>query len=330
MRHGLVELGLAHAVFGARRNGAACSRPGEPQAVKVPLGQRHRRVKADHRKEARHVQDGLDHLLADGWIQVVELRRVVPGKAGAVVAVINVASLAALQVAAAEDHRGVRLIIIMVLDLDLHARVTREIGAVETVDRVGRLRARDKPVRVLDHPRRIDAHVVGNHVAGQPNAVPVSAVAQIRVSRFAAQVFGNRVVEERIGRGHRIRIAAEQLDRLGGAAALPDADQPERIQPAPCQNGELLVGNLVEAGNRAPILPAHLRQPHVGALGDQHDGRHPGCVGRELLVFMRRIAEDGHLGGADHIRPLLLAAFAMASGGFAGLDGGRVELHPDG
>ena len=329
MRHGLIELGLAHAVLGARRNCAARSRPRKPQPVKVPLGQRHRRVKADHGKEARHVQNRLDHLLADGWIQVVELRRVVPGKAGAVVAVVDVAGFAALQVAAAEDHRGVRLLIVVVLDLDLHARVTREVGAVKAVNRIGRIWPRDEPFRLLDHPRRIDAHVVGNHVAGQPNTVQVSAVAQIRVSRLAAQIFGNCVVEERIGRSHRVRIAAEQLDCLGGSAALPDADQPQRIQPARGERGELLVWNLIEAGNRAPILPAHLRQPHVGALGDQHDGRHPGGVGRELLIFVRRIAEDGNLGGADHVRPLLLAALAMAPGGFAGLHGGRVELHPD-
>ena len=63
--------------------------------MKVPLGEGHGGVKADDRKQARHMQDGLNDLLADGGVQVVELRGVVPGKAGAVVAVIDVAGFAA-------------------------------------------------------------------------------------------------------------------------------------------------------------------------------------------------------------------------------------------
>ena len=61
----------------------------------MALGQGHGGVEANDRKQARHVQDGLNDLLAHRGIQVVELRGVVPGKAGAVVAVIDVAGLAA-------------------------------------------------------------------------------------------------------------------------------------------------------------------------------------------------------------------------------------------
>jgi hypothetical protein len=116
-----VELGLAHAVFGARGDGAAGARAGKPEPVKVALGQGHGGIEADHRKQPRHVQDGLDDLLAHRRIEVVELRGVVPGKAGAVVAVVDVAGFAAGAVAAAKDHGGVGLLEVVVLDLDLDA-----------------------------------------------------------------------------------------------------------------------------------------------------------------------------------------------------------------
>ena len=159
---------------------------------------------------------------------------------------------------------------------------------------------------MLDDPGRIDAHVVGHHVAGQADAVMVGAVAQIDVGRLAAQVVGDAVVEERIGGGDGVLVAAELLDGLRGAAALPDADQPERIDAATRQRRELFVGNLVEAVDVRGHTAAELRQPDVGALGDQHGGRHPGRVGRELFVLVRRIAEDRHVGVADDRWPLLL------------------------
>ncbi len=187
---------------------------------------------------------------------------------------------------------------------------------------------------MFDHPGRIDAHVVGHHVAGQPDAVMVGAVAQVDVGRFAAQVFGDAVVEERIGGRDGVLVAAQQLDGFRGAAAFPDADQPQRIHAAIGERLELFVGDLVEAADVAAIKPAELREPHVGALGDHDGGGHPGGVGRELLVFVRRIAKDGHIGGAGDRGPLLHARFAPPAGCFfgggAGPGGRRVELHPDG
>ena len=76
-------------------------------------------------KEARDVEDGLNDLLADRGIEVVELRGVVPGKAGAVVAVVDVAGFAAGFVAAAKDDGGVGLLEVVVFDLDLDAAVVR-------------------------------------------------------------------------------------------------------------------------------------------------------------------------------------------------------------
>ena len=139
VRHGAIELGLAHAVFGARGNGAAGAGPGKPEAMKVALGQRHGGVKADDRKQARHVQDGLDDLLAHRGIQVVELRGVVPRKAGAVVAVVDVAGLAGGLVAALKDDGGVGLLEVVVFNLDFDAAVAGEIGTIEAVRRIGRV-----------------------------------------------------------------------------------------------------------------------------------------------------------------------------------------------
>jgi hypothetical protein len=91
VRHEGVELLLRHGVFGARGDGAAGAGQREPEALHVALGQHHGGVEADDGEEARDVQDGLDDVLADGGLGVVELRGVVPGEGGAVVAVVDVA-----------------------------------------------------------------------------------------------------------------------------------------------------------------------------------------------------------------------------------------------
>ena len=141
-----------------------------------------------------------------------------------------------------------------------------------------------------------------------------------------------RVVEERVGRGDGVLVAAELLDGFGGAAALPDADEPERIDAAVGERGQLFVGNLVEAADVPAVLPAELREPDVGALGDEHGVGHPGRVGRELLVLVGRIAEERAprqwLSTEGHCCcPRSLAARA-ASAAHA-LPAG-IELHPDG
>ncbi len=81
------------------------------------------------------------------------------------------------------------------------------------------------------------------------------------------------------------------------------------LRPRCARAGQFLVGNLVEPGDVPAVLPAQLRQPDVGALGNQHRGGHPGRVRRELLVFVSRIAEDRHLGAGDQwpLRPACVA-----------------------
>ena len=113
---------------------------------------------------------------------------------------------AAAVIAAAEDDGGVGLFVVVVLDLDLDVVVVGEIGAFEPVDGIGRIGAGEKPLRMLDDPGGIDAHVVGHHVAGEANAAGSGAVAQIPVGLFAAEVGGDIVGGERIGRGDGVAV----------------------------------------------------------------------------------------------------------------------------
>ena len=176
---------------------------------------------------------------------------------------------------------------------------------------------------MLDDPGRIDAHVVGHHVAGEANAVAVGAVAQVDVGRLAAEIVGDAVVEERVGRGDGVLVAAELLDGLGGAAALPHADEPERVDAAARERGQLFVGNLVEAADVAAVLAAELRQPDVGALGDEHGAGHPGLcrvrISRIRARDRRRwgprqwLMTDGHCCGAAQREPGGLNCIQMAS-----------------
>ena len=128
------------------------------------LGQRHRRVEADDRERARHMQDGLNHRLADLWLLVIELGRIVPRHAGAVVAMIDVSLVASPVVDPFEDDRRVAPIEVVILEIDAHPLVLREVGATEGVGGEGALVQGDEPVRVLDNPARIDSDVVGHHV----------------------------------------------------------------------------------------------------------------------------------------------------------------------
>ena len=245
----------------------------------MALGQRHGSVETNDREEARDVENRLNDLLADSSVQVVELRGIVPGEAGAVVSVIDVAGFTAGFVAAAEDDRSIGLLEVVILNFDFDAAIVREIRAVEGVGGVGRVLAGDEPVGMLDYPGRIDAHVVGHHVAGEANAVMIGAIAQVDVGGLAAEVVGDGVVKERVGRGDRILVAAKLFNGPGGAAAFPYADQPQRIDAAVGDGGEGFVGNFVEAANVPAVLLAELREPHVGAFGDEDGGGHPRCVG---------------------------------------------------
>ena len=113
-----VELLAAHAMLGTGRDAAPQPAHREPEALEVLLGQGHGGVETDDREVAGHMQDGLDDRLAHLGDQVVELGGVVPGDAGAVIAVIDVAGTTSAALDQAEDHGGVGLGPVAVLDLD--------------------------------------------------------------------------------------------------------------------------------------------------------------------------------------------------------------------
>jgi hypothetical protein len=115
----------------------------------------------------------------------------------------------------------------MVLDPDLDPVVGREVLAAERVGREGRLADRDEPVRMLDDPARIEAHVVGDHVARKSDAAGRGSVAEHGVGGVAAEVVGDPVVVEGVRARDRLLVAAPALDRLRRLRPLPQPDQPE-------------------------------------------------------------------------------------------------------
>ena len=135
VRHQSVELLLRHGVFRARRDGAAGAGQREPQPLDMAFCQNHGGVEANDREQARDVENGLDDVFADVGLGVVELSGVVPGEGSAIVAVVDVAGLVPGVVAQTEGDSRVGLVIVVVVDLDLDARVGGEIRAVEAVGR---------------------------------------------------------------------------------------------------------------------------------------------------------------------------------------------------
>jgi hypothetical protein len=192
----------------------------------VVLGQGHRGVEANDRESPRDMQDRLNDGLAHFGFQIIQLRRVVPRITGAVVAVVDVTRLSGPAIRPPEDNGCVGALIIMVLDLDLHPVVIREIRPFKAVSRIGRVRQGDEAFRMFDDPAGIDAHVVGHHVAGEPDSARRSAIAQVRVCRLAAQIFGKRVIVERVRGRDCVGIPRQLLDFLRCAAAFPDSDEP--------------------------------------------------------------------------------------------------------
>ena len=233
--HQSVELLLRHRVLRARWDRSARAGKWEPEPLDVAFSQHHRGIEADDRKQSRDVQDGLDHMLTHLGLGVVELRGVVPRKRSAIVAVVDVAGRSIRMVSQAKGDGGVRLVVVAVVDLDLDAAVGRQVRPVEAVCRERALPAMKKPVWMLNHPRRVDAHVIRHHIAGQAQAEVCSAVLQVVIRLPAAQVFCDVVVLQRVGGGNRIAVAAQPLDGARCNAALPQSDQPQSGDAARCQ-----------------------------------------------------------------------------------------------
>src|SRR6185312_17014953 len=110
------------------------------------------------------------HRFAHFPVQVVELRGVIPWVAGAIVPVIHITRVAGPAITTAKDDGSVGFVVVVIFYLDFYTAIGRQIGSFEAIHRKWRLGDRDKPIRVLNHPARIDAHVVGDHVAAQADA----------------------------------------------------------------------------------------------------------------------------------------------------------------
>ena len=167
--HRAVEVALRHRLLGAGGDRAAVPGQRMPQALDVPLREDHRRVESDDRELPGDVQDRLDDRLASVCPQVVELGRVVPREARPVVAVVGETVLVGPAIEPPEDDRGVRRVVVVVIEKDADALVRRQVRATEGVRRIRRFGQRDESLRMLDDPARIDPHVVRHHVRRQPN-----------------------------------------------------------------------------------------------------------------------------------------------------------------
>ncbi len=245
-RHPGVELRLRDGVFRARRDAAALPRFGPPQALDVLLGEDHRGVEPDDRESAGDREDRLDDLFADRRVQEVELRGVVPREARAVVAVIDVPLVAARTIESLEHDGRVAVVPVVVLEDDPDAGIRGEVRAAERVGRIRRLGQRQEPFRVLDHPARVDAHVVGDHVARQTDAAGPGAVAERGIGALTAKVVGDAVVVERVRRGDGIGVAAHPLDPFRRLGALPQADEPQPGDAPMGERVEFVVGDRVQ------------------------------------------------------------------------------------
>ena len=150
--HAPGQLGRRQGCRRAGRDARLVPRQGVPETLDVAARQHHGGVEADDVEAPGHLQDLADDRLADVSLEVVELCRVIPGEARAVIAVVDVADLTGRLVDALEDHRRVRRVPVVVLDLDDHAVVRREVRARERVGLEGREGRRDEVLRVLHDP----------------------------------------------------------------------------------------------------------------------------------------------------------------------------------
>ncbi len=141
----------------------------------------------------------------------------------------------------------------------------------------------DKPVRMLDHPFRVDAHVVGDHIGSHPYPVAESSGFQVLEGFMASELPCDHIVIDRIRRGRCFRIAGELLDLFRSRTPLPYTDKPQAGDAPPGHLFELLIRDLIEPGDGAAVFLRELEKPHIGALGNEHEVRHPVEVGTEPL-----------------------------------------------
>jgi len=147
-----------------------------------------------------------------------------------------------------------------------------------------------EPVGMLHHPFGVDPGVVGHHVHRQPDAAVPGPVPQGIVGLVPPQFRGDGVIVQGVGRGHGLGVAAKALDLQGGRASLPDAYQPQGIEAAFRQLGQLRIRYLVQPVYLITVLLGELPQPDHDVLGHHHRVGHPVEVGRVLAGLVARAA----------------------------------------
>ena len=135
----------------------------------------------------------------------------------------------------------------MVFQVNRDARALRQVRAVECVAWEWAVVQTDEPIGVFVHPVGIDAHVVGNHIAGQADTAGGAALREVLVGFLAAQAPGDLIARQRVRRRNCVWVAAHLFDAAGGIAAFPQPDQPKARETPAGQLIQDLVWDLIEA-----------------------------------------------------------------------------------
>ncbi len=223
---GCIEGGLVQTVGSPGRNGAAVTGQRKPQTLVVPFGKGHGGIEADNREATCNFENGLNNSLPRFRVKKIQLCRIVPGHAGAVVAVIDVAHLTGMSVHPFENYGGVAVIPVAVFYVKTDTSVFGKIGTVKTVSRVGWLGKGKKAVRMICYPFGIQPHVIGHHIARQADTALPCPVCKILIRLFATQISCNYIVMKAVCRCRRFGVAHALLDNPGCRCPLPYADEP--------------------------------------------------------------------------------------------------------
>ena len=206
----------------------------------------HRHVAADAVALARDALELAEHRLLQGRVAVVQLERVRP----------------AVEVGIAPVSKD--------------ARALLRLGAAVVLGLRGELlfRSRDEEVRVLDHPAVVRRHVVRDEVEDEAQATTLEAPAETGERLVPAEVLVDPVVPDGEAGAGNVLLAEVGKDAvvlgepLGvrprdapcGLAGLPDAEEPDEVEPVRGQPVELRVGDVVER-RLSPQRGREFREP---------------------------------------------------------------------
>ena len=163
------------------------------------------------------------------------------------------------------------------------------------------LRSRHEEVRVLGHPGVVRRHVVRDEVEDQAQATALQARAEPGERLVPAEVLVDPVVPDgEAGAadvflaevGEDAPVLGEPLgvrprDAPGRLAGLPDAEEPDEVEPVGGEAVELRVGDVVER-RLSPQRGGELREPDPRVDLEQR-----GIPGRPLLLRHSRALDAG-------------------------------------